>query len=683
MRIGEYNVGFKGISKVENSEPETNKNETLITKIVERQLYRINASVGDWRKALNVAESVHNPATNELIRVYNEVVLDSHLQSVIQQRISKVLAKNYMIVDSSGEIDETTTELFKKTWFNKTIKYIMEANFWGFSLIQFGDLVNNNFEYIELFKRENVEPNSKEVKTEPYLNEGISFESEPYSDWVFFVESELKHGLLNQASPLALWKRGSLNSWSDFAEIFGIPPRIGRTDVRDKDLRNAMTQALKNMGRLSYAVLDHDDTMDIVESSKTDSFNVFLKMAEYMDSQMSKLILGQTGTTDEKAFSGSASVHERVGNEITQADCIWVETIINDKFFPFLTNLGFKLEGKRFKFDTKEQFSKDKQFEITKELLGFYDIPEQWINDTFNVPVEAKKVPAVAKTIKSNIDRYKKIVNSLDGFYLGFPYNEEESNLFTEEEQSTIIAGIYAGSITPEDLSPEMYKKTSELLIKNVNKGFGNVDKVKSDELLDMVKAFQSNTYVFSGAKTHEQTKIMSDFVFDSKGQKVSFKLFKEKASEVLDTFNKNYLQAEQRTAIAQANAGRDWERIQSQKDTLKMLEYTTAGDNRVRAEHQDLAGIIRPVDDSFWGENYPPNGWRCRCDVNQLESGKVTPLNELIKFKKVEPVSELFRMNAGIDKVIFPEEHPYFKSATKEQLETNFGFGIPEEITK
>lgn len=681
MKVGNYNVSFGSIRKIENQVKNKSEREILITKIIERQLFRINADVGDWRSALTLAESITNPSNAELIRVYNEVILDAHLKSVMEQRILKVLSKKYMVVDSKGETDPINTALLKSSWFINTLRLFMEARFYGSSLIQYGELEKGIFNFIKLFPRQNVEPKTKVVKTEHYLTSGISFEEEPYKDWIFFVEHET-HGLLNQASPLVLWKRGALNSWSDFAEVFGIPPRIGRTDVKDKELLSAMTNSMKTMGKLSYAVIDHDDSFDLLESAKTDSFNVFLKLAEYADSQMSKLILGQTGTTDEKAFAGSAGVHERIGNEITQSDCMWIEAIMNEQFFPFLINLGFKLEGKNWKFDTKEQFTKEKQFDITEKLLQHYDIPEEWINDTFNVPVSKKLDTAVAPTIKNDTNILAKLKNSVEGFYLDFPYNQEEENIFTEEEQFVIMSGIYAGTITSENLSFSMYDTISGELIKNVNRGFGQVDTSGNEAIISLLKDFQENTYVFSGAKTHEQTKALSALVFDSDGRKVPFSQFKKEAEEILDTFNKNWLQAEQRTAIAQANAGRDWERIQDQKGTLPNLKYTTAGDNRVRAEHNDLDGIVRPVDDSFWADNYPPNGWRCRCDVDQLASGTVTPLSEMVKMRNVEPISELFRMNAGIDRVVFPLEHPYFKGATKEQLETNFGFGIPEQIT-
>lgn len=46
---------------------------------------------------------------------------------------------------------------------------------------------------------------------------------------------------------------------------------------------------------------------------------------------------------------------------------------------------------------------------------------------------------------------------------------------------------------------------------------------------------------------------------------------------------------------------------------------YVNQGDNRVRAEHEKLGGIIKPRDHEVWGIIWPPNGWNCRCQVAPL----------------------------------------------------------------
>lgn len=61
------------------------------------------------------------------------------------------------------------------------------------------------------------------------------------------------------------------------------------------------------------------------------------------------------------------------------------------------------------------------------------------------------------------------------------------------------------------------------------------------------------------------------------------------------------------------------WERIQRLKKRRPFLRYNTMGDARVRPAHRAWEGITRPVDDPFWDTHYPPNGWRCRCTVEQL----------------------------------------------------------------
>lgn len=52
------------------------------------------------------------------------------------------------------------------------------------------------------------------------------------------------------------------------------------------------------------------------------------------------------------------------------------------------------------------------------------------------------------------------------------------------------------------------------------------------------------------------------------------------------------------------------------QSDVIWGYVYVTAGDDRVREEHEDLEGTTLPWDDDFWTEFWPPNGWNCRCQA-------------------------------------------------------------------
>ncbi len=67
------------------------------------------------------------------------------------------------------------------------------------------------------------------------------------------------------------------------------------------------------------------------------------------------------------------------------------------------------------------------------------------------------------------------------------------------------------------------------------------------------------------------------------------------------------------------ATARGHWERIERLKDRLPFLRYVAVLDERTRSRHRDWHGTILPVDHPFWTTHYPPNGWRCRCMVQQL----------------------------------------------------------------
>lgn len=80
-------------------------------------------------------------------------------------------------------------------------------------------------------------------------------------------------------------------------------------------------------------------------------------------------------------------------------------------------------------------------------------------------------------------------------------------------------------------------------------------------------------------------------------------------------------------TNLRVSYAAANWDRIERLKKTYPYLRYNTRRDLRVRPLHRLWEGIVLPVDHPFWDTHYPPNGWRCRCDVLQLSANDLKAL--------------------------------------------------------
>jgi SPP1 gp7 family putative phage head morphogenesis protein len=245
------------------------------------------------------------------------------------------------------------------------------------------------------------------------------------------------------------------------------------------------------------------------------------------------------------------------------------------------------------------------------------------------------------------------------------PFDENDFNRFSND--------VWIGAINNQVLPEGIYLKTAKYLRDGIDLA------PVVDEIL--VADLTNNIYIFSGAKTYQQTRAMTAMLADPELQSNFYK-FKEAVRPMFTLYNEDYLQAEYQTAKASARMASDWKRIEADADVLPLLQYQTVGDGRVRPTHQALDNIIRPISDPFWKQYYPPNGWRCRCTVIQLSEGEETDLS---KFTPPEDVPPLFRMNAGIDGYVFKEKgkdkHPYFDIAKgdKEMAKKNWNLPIPQ----
>ncbi len=117
------------------------------------------------------------------------------------------------------------------------------------------------------------------------------------------------------------------------------------------------------------------------------------------------------------------------------------------------------------------------------------------------------------------------------------------------------------------------------------------------------------------------------------------------------------HLKTEYQTAVAGAQMASKWVEIQRMKATYPLLQFIAVEDKHTTALCMSLSDVIKPVDDPFWMQFYPPNHYNCRSTVKQLRKGEITPDDKVIK----PAIPEIFKVNLGERGLAFPEDHAYF----------------------
>lgn len=187
----------------------------------------------------------------------------------------------------------------------------------------------------------------------------------------------------------------------------------------------------------------------------------------------------------------------------------------------------------------------------------------------------------------------------------------------------------------------------------------------KQVEMSDaMRRRLTRSDYVFSGMKTFHELNQAFPSLLDENGNRKTFEEFLKDVQKIDSTYNRDYLRAEYNFVQSSATMAAKWEGFMEDGDRY-YLQYRTAGDDKVRPEHAALNGVTLPIDDSFWSEYYPPNGWNCRCNVVQVRKSKQppTPHDEAMALGEEalqRDTKGMFRFNAGKEQKTVPDYNPY-----------------------
>ncbi len=157
----------------------------------------------------------------------------------------------------------------------------------------------------------------------------------PYQ-WIFHaakVKSGLpiRGGIARAAAWSFMFKSYTMKDWAIFCEAYGQPLRLGKygSEATDAD-KETLLRAVSNIGTDYAAIVPASMAVEFVKADISGSHQLYQERANFLDYQVSKLVLGQTGTTD--AIAGGHAVgktHDGVRDDIEKADARQLAATLN------------------------------------------------------------------------------------------------------------------------------------------------------------------------------------------------------------------------------------------------------------------------------------------------------------------------------------------------------------------
>ncbi|PLP96019.1 DUF935 domain-containing protein [Pseudomonas sp. FFUP_PS_473] len=153
----------------------------------------------------------------------------------------------------------------------------------------------------------------------------------------------IRGGLARLAAVGYMCKAWTWKDWMGFADIYGIPMRVGRYGPNaSKEDIGILMSAVANLGSDAAAVIPDSMRIDFTQAANVAGAGEFFKgLAEWWDKQMSKAIVGQTMSADDGASMAQAKVHNEVRLDLLEADAKAESNTLNRMFVRPFCDLNF------------------------------------------------------------------------------------------------------------------------------------------------------------------------------------------------------------------------------------------------------------------------------------------------------------------------------------------------------
>lgn len=366
---------------------------------------RTRQDIQSRNTALRLAQS-EDPKNYKLQLLFDEISDDALLSSQIQNRKQQLFTASFSIKNASGDKDDEQTRALKNSpVFRQLTLAILDSLYYGYSLVELnlqpnakGEMMPN----VTNLPRTNIIPQKGLFLKDYTQDKGISYRDMPeFGTWILeFNSNEL--GLLNKAAVHVLFKRFAESCWSELCEIYGIPPRVLKTNTQDGNMLRRGEQMMRDMGNAAWFIIDKTEDFNWATGVNTNG-DVYKNLINLCNNEISMLVSG--------AVIGQDTAHGSNSKEQSSQDMLWqlvqsdmeqVEQYWNDTIIPALINIGFLKGDVFFEFDPQEDTQQ--LYERTIGFAQYYNVPTEFIKDKFGVELLERITTPTPGATKLNLD---------------------------------------------------------------------------------------------------------------------------------------------------------------------------------------------------------------------------------------------------------------------------------------
>ena len=642
--------------------------KSIIDKITKQFKDQSRKDIQKWRQAIKMADMPERPRLHFYHDLIDDLLTDGNLQAQIQLRLYAVLNTEFS-VGENGEIDEQGTALFRQHWFYEFMSETIWSILRGAKVMEFYSFNGLRIK-LDSIPQRNVVPILKMVLPDLTKEEGIFYNDPYYDNWIIQLGKDKDLGILNNIVPNLIWIRNVLQSWAEFCERFGLPMIVAYTNKSDTETIDRIDYMLGKIAQAARGVFPEGSRIEFKEANRTDAYQVFDKFIERNMRIVRQAIVGGTMLTDDGSSRSQSEVHERnLDNKIATADKRYIEFIVNDRLLPLLRNQGYSFlkESYRFTFNQSHNLELDKFWTITQGVMQTHNVDEEWLAQTFSIPILGKKKSMTATAT----------INKLEGIQLPkYPSSccykhstYEASATFGSKMRAyhnQLLQQLWDNESTLPSKAKIIALEASQF-IKGLFDGWGDrrvdIGYNSPDHLAMQMMEF--NLFEFSASKTEARLASLSQLLIDKETLQIrSFSDFKRKAEKIATDFNRTYLETEYNLSVAVGQNSAQYIRFMDEKDTVTyFVRYETSGDDKVREGHRLLDGRVFNLNDTEARDLWPPNGYGCRCEMVQHLGDSNTVVTSGQTAKSIlgdKFIGSQFNINRGDLKQVFTKQQYY-----------------------